>query len=190
MSSYTCPSNIRPLTTNYYGLIFQLASYLGVAGTTSGGPKSPPTYLGLTQDGILYCNSQVKVAAVTDGLSNTAMMGERPCTSNTDSLGWGFSPFGGSGYGDGDSVLGSTDTWLAINTCGDLSTNVGFRPQRTNQGTSTNAIDGAHFWSFHDQGMNILMGDGSVHFMSYSVGTTVFPAMCTRNGGEVFPEPF
>ena len=114
MSIYTCPSNSRPLIINYGGTIYMLESYMGVTGTHSGNP--------LSQDGVLYCNSCVRVLDVTDGTANTAAIGERPCTGD-QYYGWGFAPYG-TGYGDGDTVLGSQDVYLA-SVLGDISSNVG-----------------------------------------------------------------
>jgi prepilin-type processing-associated H-X9-DG protein len=179
MKNYTCPTNIRPLLINYGGVNYMLESYMGVSGTTSGNP--------LSKDGVLYCNSQVTLVGIGDGTSNTIAVGERPCTGD-QYYGWGFAPYG-TGYGDGDTVLGAKDVYLA-SLLGDISTNVGFQAPRINQFNYTGEIDGAHFWSFHIQGANFLFCDGSVHFISYAAGYSVFPAMCTRNGGEVFLEPF
>jgi hypothetical protein len=44
-----------------------------------------------------------------------------------------------------------------------------------------------HYWSFHTSGANWLLGDGSVHFLTYAAAKTVLPAMATRSGGEVVP---
>jgi prepilin-type N-terminal cleavage/methylation domain-containing protein/prepilin-type processing-associated H-X9-DG protein len=173
---YVCPSNLRPTTINYGGTIYSLESYMGVTGTTSN--AAAPT-------GILYYNSKVRLVDITDGTSNTVMVGERPCTGD-QYYGWGFAPYG-TGYGDGDTVLGSNDSYLALDM-GDISTNVGLVQPRVNQATYTGEIDGAHFWSFHTGGANFVYGDGSVHFLPYSANT-VFPQMCTRAGGEVFISP-
>jgi len=180
-SLFNCPSNPRPKTLLYSdGVTYELTSYLGVTGTTSGYNWTKPS-----ADGVLYVNSTVRFADIPDGTSNTIAVGERPCPGDTY-YGWGFAPYG-SGAGDGDTVLGSNDTQLAA-AMGDLTTNVGFRTPRAPAGDTTE-IDGAHFWSFHTGGANFLYCDGSVRFLPYSTQSNVFAAMCTRNGGEVFPPP-
>jgi prepilin-type N-terminal cleavage/methylation domain-containing protein/prepilin-type processing-associated H-X9-DG protein len=181
MKNYTCPSNVRPTTITYGGTIYQLESYMGCTGTTSGSNWGTPS-----ADGILYVNSSVQIVGITDGTANTIAVGERPCTGD-QYFGWGFAPYG-SGAGDGDTVLGSNDTVLA-SIMGDLTTNVGFRQPRVPQGGYNGEIDGAHYWSFHTVGANFLYADGSVHFLSYSLDPVTFRAMCTRNGGEVFTSP-
>jgi prepilin-type N-terminal cleavage/methylation domain-containing protein/prepilin-type processing-associated H-X9-DG protein len=181
-SIYTCPSNPEPKTIVYGGVTYELESYMGCTGTTSGTNWSMPA-----QDGVLYVNSSVRIAGITDGTSNTIAVGERPCTGDTY-FGWGFAPYG-TGAGDGDTVLGCSDSALA-QAMGDISTNIGFRPPRQNPPQQNNEIDGAHFWAFHSSvGANFLYCDGSVHFLPYSTDATVFKALCTRNGGEVFNQP-
>ncbi len=175
MSIYTCPSNMRPSLCPYGGVNYALASYMGVTGTSSNNP--------LSSDGVLYSGSQVKITDITDGTSNTAVVGERPCTGDLY-YGWGFAPYG-TGAGDGDTVLGSQDTVLA-STFGDATTNVGLRAP--SQPMTTAEIDGAHFWSFHTGGANFLLCDGSVHFLSYSAGN-IFPALCTRAAGDAVALP-
>ncbi len=179
---YTCPSNVRPTTTTSGGTIYELESYMGVTGTTSGTNWGTPS-----ADGILYVNSSVQIVSVSDGTSNTVAVGERPCTGDLY-YGWGMAPYG-TGAGDGDTVLGANDTALASNF-GDLTTNVGFLQPRINQATNTTSeIDGAHFWSFHIGGGNFALADGSVRYMTYSAASPVFRALATRNGGEVFAAP-
>ena len=172
MKIFICPSNARPLLESYGGVNYELTSYMGVTGTSSNNPVSG--------DGVLYSGSNVRMTDITDGTSNTAAIGERPCTGDLY-YGWGFAPYG-TGAGDGDTVLGSLDTVLAV-TMGDVATNVGLR--QPTQPFTTAEIDGAHFWSFHNVGANFLFCDGSVHFLPYAAGS-IFPALCTRNGGEVF----
>jgi prepilin-type N-terminal cleavage/methylation domain-containing protein/prepilin-type processing-associated H-X9-DG protein len=176
MSMFICPSNTRPTVETYGGVKYELTSYMGVTGTSSNNP--------ISADGILFCNAAVQFAWITDGTSNTALVGERPCTADLW-YGWGFAPYG-TGAGDGDTVLGSKDTALAI-AMGTSTAYTGFMPPRQ---WNTNEIDGAHFWSFHMNGANFLFADGSVHNLNYEVGVAgVFPALCTRNGNEVFTLP-
>jgi prepilin-type processing-associated H-X9-DG protein len=204
---YTCPSNTRPPSVYYtsggFDVSFELTSYLGCTGnngSNAGGPPGvgpnagPSTSLG--PNGILYYGSAVKMVQITDGTSNTIAVGERPASSDL-SFGWGFSPYG-TGYGDGDTVLGANDAYLAT-AMGDVSTNVGFKAPiyPASYGLSSNPgggeaydLDSAHYWSFHSGGANFLFMDGSVHFLPYSTTSIVFSAMASRNGGEAFAMPF
>jgi prepilin-type N-terminal cleavage/methylation domain-containing protein/prepilin-type processing-associated H-X9-DG protein len=176
LKGFVCPSNVRPTIEVYGGVNYELTSYMGCTGTVSGNPT-------LTADGVLYCNSAVTLVGISDGTSNTIAVGERPCTADLY-VGWGFSPYG-FGYGDGDTVLGSRDTTIAGYM--GASSAVGFIPPLAQSATS-GEVDGGHYWSFHIGGANFLYCDGSVHFLPYSANS-VFPYLCTRNGGEVFTSP-
>jgi prepilin-type N-terminal cleavage/methylation domain-containing protein/prepilin-type processing-associated H-X9-DG protein len=171
---FICPSNTRPLTDHYGGVTYELTSYMGCAGTTSK-PASA--------DGVLFADGLVSLTEITDGTSNTIAVGERPATGNLY-YGWGFSPYG-TGYGDGDSLLGSRDIQLA-GILGDLPTNVGLQPPRAPADTAE--IDGAHFWSFHANGASFLFCDGSVHFLPYSTNS-ILRQLCTRAGDEIVTLP-
>lgn len=172
---FICPTNTRPTIDVYNSVSYEITSYMGCSGTVSNS-ASP--------GGLLYYNASVTIGQITDGSSNTIAVGERPCSGNLF-WGWGFAPYG-TGYGDGDTVLGSNDAYLAVD-CSDLATNVGL--QAPSEPYNTGAIDTAHYWSFHDGGANFLFCDGSVHFLSYSA-ESVFPALCTIAGGETVALPF
>src|SRR5438876_6732106 len=68
MAVYACPSDSRALSVaTMPGVGAAFTSYLGVEGTNQ-----------FRHDGLLYLDSQVRFSDVTDGLSNTLMVGERP----------------------------------------------------------------------------------------------------------------
>src|SRR5437867_1255968 len=60
-------------------------SYLGVSGKDSS-----------TRDGILFQNSRTRLTDVTDGTSNTALMGERPPSTDFQ-FGWWYAGVGQRG---------------------------------------------------------------------------------------------
>jgi prepilin-type processing-associated H-X9-DG protein len=55
-------------------------------------------------------------------------------------------------------------------------------------GDLRNNCDASHFWSLHPGGGNFLFADGSVHFLSYRIGSTILPDMATIAGGEVIDQ--
>ncbi len=184
LKTYNCPSNTRPKTFTYSGVVYEIESYMGCTGTNSGVNWSKPS-----MDGVLYVNSQVKLTDITDGTANTIAVGERPTVGDTY-YGWGFAPYG-SGAGDGDTVLGSNDSALAQDV-GDLPTNIGFRAPRAGPTGFLNGngeIDVAHYWSFHNNGANFVFADGSVHYLTYNLTPSVFSALCTTRGNEVVTMP-
>src|SRR5262249_20575983 len=129
-------------------------------------------------NGILYWTSKVRIADVTDGTSNTLLVGERPPSVDLY-YGWWFAGAGWDGSGEGDVVLGARAYNYAA-SIGCPASSVGFQ-----QGDLKNPCDQAHFWSLHIGGANFLFADGSVRFLTYSANS-ILPALCSRNGGEVF----
>ncbi|HEV2945963.1 MAG TPA: DUF1559 domain-containing protein [Gemmataceae bacterium] len=140
---------------------------------------------------------KINMASVSDGLSNTLMVGERPPSVDMF-YGWWFAGAGFDNSGVGDISLGARETVYAANVSSTITsggppapcplTKVGFQP-----GSINDACDQVHFWSWHPGGANWLLGDGSCRFMNYSLDSNapqLTPAsplmqMCTRNGGEV-----
>jgi prepilin-type N-terminal cleavage/methylation domain-containing protein/prepilin-type processing-associated H-X9-DG protein len=119
--------------------------------------------------GIVTYLTAVKMTAITDGTSNTLMIGERP--PSTD-LGWGwwaFTPF--------DTQMGTANTTQVYGGCPGGQARFG-------PGNVNNPCDVAHFWSQHTGGANWALGDGSVRFLPYSASAITLP-MSTRSGGEV-----
>jgi prepilin-type N-terminal cleavage/methylation domain-containing protein/prepilin-type processing-associated H-X9-DG protein len=148
--------------------------YLGVSGLRGdyGGERS----------GVLAFNWPKKIADITDGTSNTLMVGERPPSYDLW-YGWWFAGAGYDGSGTGDVVLGAREVGYAA-ALGCSASKVGFQP-----GTWNNPCDQVHFWSFHSGGGNFLRADGSARFTLYTTNQTIFPGMCTANGGEIISEP-
>ena len=178
---YTCPSDSRggQKYIGEPGIRDQaLISYLANSGTTS-----------TAKDGVLFQGSKVTLVAISDGTSNTILLGERPPNSNLE-YGWGFAAYGYDGMGNADCLMTSNDLAMANyfnSSYGCDTTNmamkIGLQPGKPNVG-----CDAAHYWSFHSGGAQFLMGDGSCRMLSYS-NNGILPALSTRAGGEVFINP-
>jgi prepilin-type processing-associated H-X9-DG protein len=135
------------------------ASYQGMMGTSD-----------TANDGILFAGgNSVTIAQITDGTSNTIIMGERGAPND---LYWGWTY---CGAGNPPEVLGWGDN---LNT-----TQLGLAPGQPDGNHNL------HFWSYHPPGVNFLMADGSVRMISYSINFTTYQALSTRRGGEILP-PF
>jgi len=152
--------------------------YLAVAGLS--GDNS--NYNNQNVTGILVMKSSVRVTDITDGSSNTLMVGERPPSSDLY-YGWWFAGAGYDGSGVGDVVLGMQEYGYAGGV-GCPSSKVGFQ-----QGDVKTFCDQVHFWSPHPNGGNFLMGDGSVRYLTYSTGPTLIGQLATRAGGEAVTLP-
>jgi len=205
IKTYICPSEPRNLTVQFIAqgpggtdvTPIAYTEYLGVVGI-QGQDANGTTWPVGDKSGIIVSSNfdaarKITMASITDGTSNTLMVGERP-PSVDFFWGWWFAGYGFDGSGVADVVLGARDVVYAANvqvtdSGGGPSipcplTKVGFQP-----GTINDICDQVHFWSWHPAGANWLFGDGSVRFASYSLND-VLPQMCTRNGGEVVTQDF
>jgi prepilin-type N-terminal cleavage/methylation domain-containing protein/prepilin-type processing-associated H-X9-DG protein len=177
VKSYLCPSDSVPPTwtaTKYdpagnpLGPICDVASasYVGVFGV------SEP---GVDGEGIFFRNSGVRIADITDGTSQTMMVGER-------SFRWCQATWVGSVTGaamvppPGSPALGGE--WDAS----------GFVLGHTFEGSGGPGSPGTEvngFSSRHTGGSNFLFADGHVQFLRSSMDHQTYKALSTRAGGEV-----
>jgi prepilin-type N-terminal cleavage/methylation domain-containing protein/prepilin-type processing-associated H-X9-DG protein len=197
VKTYICPSEPRNLVVIYeplgnVSLPIAFTDYLGVDGIQGQDADPNGAFPAGDKSGILVSSDfstkrKINIASITDGTSNTLMVGERPPSADMF-YGWWFAPGGFDGSGVGDISLGAREVVYAQNiasvqagnyTGSCPQTKVGFQP-----GTINDNCDQVHFWSWHPGGANWLWGDGSARFISYSMNE-VLPQLCTRNGGEV-----
>jgi prepilin-type processing-associated H-X9-DG protein len=180
LSVYLCPSDLRAIGfyagDQRFGLQ-GLTDYLAVTGTMTfvGRPDTgivrPPC------DGVIYESSRTRLADITDGSSNTVLVGERPPSPDLFWGWWTWSAF--------DASLGVRNTYPVYGTSQSKPVIVcprlfpeNYRP------ADSNLCDTHHFWSAHPGGGNWLFADGSVRFLPYR-SNTILPALATRCGGEV-----
>ncbi len=154
-----------------YGLNVAFTDYLGVEGINQN-----------RKDGVLFLDSTVRFADITDGTSNTLAVGERP--PSTDGwYGWWYAGWGQNQDGSADMVLGVREKNYSARAA---SCPIG--PYEYGPGRPDNMCDTFHFWSHHPGGANFLFADGSVHFLPYSA-RAVMRALATRAGGEAVLPP-
>jgi prepilin-type N-terminal cleavage/methylation domain-containing protein/prepilin-type processing-associated H-X9-DG protein len=168
---YLCPSESRRQGDNGSGKTWGLTSYVGVAGTNDA-----------LRDGIFHRHFPVRLTDITDGTSNTLMIGERVPGPHGIFGGW----YAGWGY----SVCrlaqirpAGRDDWVSTEGVGCPVAGAALRP-----GQPENACDVTHFWSWHIGGANFAFADGSVRFLRYEANS-VLPPLATRAGGEVVELP-
>ncbi len=139
-------------------------SYMGVSGTKT-----------WSQNGVLFLDSHVRLTDITDGATNTLVVGERPPNRQKQVGQWyGIIPHG---YNI-DAFLGVTEEGNPsyIHHCP-------IGPYQFELGSFTDQCSLMHFWSVHSGGGHFAFADGSVHFLLYSAAP-ILPALATRAGGE------
>ncbi len=171
ISSYVCPSDYIPNTVIHYSsYYFGVNSYFGNAGT-SAWPIGTASL-----NGVLYYNSSVRFADVTDGTSNTFLVGERfsfdptynyPSQTLDNSRGWSW-----CNYNSGQDNLGDTQ----------------YPPNSPASTTGTNARR-TNFGSGHPNGTNFAVCDGSVAFITNSIGIVLYERLSVPNDGNAVNIP-
>jgi prepilin-type processing-associated H-X9-DG protein len=118
------------------------------------------------------------ILAITDGTSNTILLGEiagRPdvyrvgkkVSGTTEGAGWG-DPLNGENWFAGSLFDGSGAQGPCLINCTNLT--------------------GRGLYSFHSGGCNLLLCDGSARFVPQGTSGKVIAFMVTRAKGEVIPD--
>ncbi len=77
---------------------------------------------------------------------------------------------------------GTSNTLMVVEAC---QLNIPWmKPQDLAEGSVTKVGDPNGIWSPHNGGVNVLLGDGSVRFISTEINPATLKALITRDGGE------
>lgn len=175
---YKCPSDPQPefffIAEEGSGVTIAglpIANYIGSFGTEElDGCENAPGDLPVMADGtckgdgVFYHNSRVRLADITDGTTNTFLVGERKTVAK---LNW-FSTWPGM-IAEGEEAF--------QRVCGSAD-----HPPNS---PATHFDD---FSSHHVGGSQFCLGDGSVRFISENIDRGVYQSLATIQGGEVVGE--
>jgi prepilin-type N-terminal cleavage/methylation domain-containing protein/prepilin-type processing-associated H-X9-DG protein len=216
VTTYYCPSDPSGMLVDAspeYGAggPAAMTDYVGIAGRNL--LDDNPLHIGVFSGTSLSC-TPVRIVAITDGTSNTLMIGEKPfippppggSKNNTQFNTWYNEQVNGIWLGHAmgiyyesyiynwsDSTSGIQDTYpkVYINLQGEnCDTGVfGVVPYLFGQGPNkpSNFCSYNYLYSGHSNGANFAFADGSVRFVNYSVDSTTLLAAATIAGGEVNP---
>lgn len=165
ISVFGCPADSRSRRISKFGPAF--TSYLGVEGLAAH-----------LRTGVLHLDSRVSMGMITDGTTNTIMVGERP-PSGDEKFGWWYAGWGQDRNGSAEMILGVRERMVFS----EYYTICSVGPYRYRSGKVSDVCDAFHFWSLHIGGANFLLADGSIRFINYSAAD-LMPALASRNGGE------
>jgi prepilin-type N-terminal cleavage/methylation domain-containing protein/prepilin-type processing-associated H-X9-DG protein len=179
---FVCPS-IGPVEP-IYDSSYARGNYAGNNGT---GPMTESTAAPTRkQTGVFFINSTTSAASVKDGLSNTAFVAEIVTVAGDDMRGGLHFPEGPlyhHNYTPNSPAYDEIRQGMCLNVqqapCDDSL----FGNSMNRQLTMTAR-------SMHPGGVNLLLGDGSVHFAADGINTSTWQAFGTPDGGEPVPADF
>ena len=173
LPTFRCPTDGRTVGRYSYEPMasehssWGLTNFLGVAGT------------GLSaNNGVFHPDLSVNTGGMTDGTSNTVMIGERPTSSHGYGNSW-YSGWGTLRYSEGQ-LMPVHERWANAPA---RDTACPTRRTVFQTGRYDDPCHQKHFWSQHPGGGNFAFADGSVRFLPYSAAG-ILPALATHAGGE------
>ncbi|HZV06570.1 MAG TPA: DUF1559 domain-containing protein [Gemmataceae bacterium] len=167
-----------------------VSDYVGVGGTTGGMRRTYGLGNVGNEQGILNDNQSVSIMAITDGTSNTWMVGEAGGAPNVWVTGprqFASPPFtttcnqglSVSGLGWADENNG--DWWITGNTAD------GMNPGSHGSCVINCSNAGGGFFAFHTGGANFLCADGHVEFVTSNIATNVALLLIMYGDGVPIP---
>jgi prepilin-type N-terminal cleavage/methylation domain-containing protein/prepilin-type processing-associated H-X9-DG protein len=174
---YLCPADPRASHVVYDGTD-ACHDYPAITGITYSPSNS-------SQAGIINPEWKVTFARITDGASNTLLIGERPYDADLWYGWWVGYTQPDLGTGGANTVAIYTSDTSAIGNGGYTGASCGAPPYYFGQGPKNvkNLCSVNQLWSCHNGGANFAFGDGAVRFIAYSASAIV-PALSTYAGNE------
>ncbi len=185
LSSFICPSdstyvstftitsnslatNVGPSPTGLNSWVLATGNYVACNGNDGVDCFCTPPHTG----SFLRAIKGFSVSAITDGLSNTLFVCDRPFSLSDSS--WAGCPTGAANpFKRAPGNYGAEPTLLMCHA------------GRTGP-NSPGVFDADSTWSPHAVGVPYLLGDGSVRFIGNAIAIPTWMALATRAGGETF----
>ena len=179
INSFLCPSDRvesswpavdrNPTTGVAFRIICRVApsNYVGMNGISEPGPDG---------EGVLFRDSRIAFRDITDGLSQTIVLGERAHILGVAT--WTGAVTGALLYDDDGDAIGSADVETAPGMI------LGHSGEGA--GPGANRSEPNQFYSRHaGKGVNFLFADGHVAFLKSTMNYKTYLALSTRSGNEV-----
>jgi prepilin-type processing-associated H-X9-DG protein/prepilin-type N-terminal cleavage/methylation domain-containing protein len=170
-----------------YGF-YAVSSYGGNGGTRSYGNDDYP----VSEDGVFFTRSRIRIADITDGSRTTFLLGERchddpeydRLTLALDSTAY---PLAGKGRWASAFAKFSSEADVLLST--PVPINYGVPPGSDDSDWTWEDDRLCAFGSGHPGGANFAFADGSVRFVRDAIALGTLQALSTRAGGEVIEVP-
>jgi prepilin-type N-terminal cleavage/methylation domain-containing protein len=140
---------------------------------------------------ILASNQFTRPLQITDGLSNTIMIGES--AYRVERYRWGVAQGSYPGFATGAWADQNTSNLAIQGVCAtpghpryglNLNGNTAYTEDDIRNGCRINCSNDAEMYSWHFGGVNVCLGDGSVRFLSESVSMKTLYQLCARGDGQ------
>lgn len=201
---YLCPSDSGPVIFQNSGGEWAGSNYMVNSGTGKISADGTTEYtLTNPNDGLFWYSSEIRLANITDGTSNTLLLSEAirgnngtTTASQPDQPRRLYASFGGQTVTLTDSFCSAGTSWVGRrggSWLWGVGFNIVFNTHHTpNQNATDCSLNGNGFFkaaSFHSGSVNAAFSDGSVRSITSNIDLSTWRALSTRMEGEAVAAP-